>query len=185
VTTLAAFSSRTPVPGRECGSCTLCCKTVAVEELAKPAGEWCIHCERSGGCAIYDSRPAGCREFYCQWMLSPELGREWKPDRAKFALGVSAAGHVTVGADPGYPAAWRQAPYYQVLRQWARELAATPTSKWPAVDVWIGNRCILILPDGEQDMGPVAPGEEIAIEATVTAAGPRYVASKLPAARSA
>jgi hypothetical protein len=174
---------RTPVPGRECGRCTMCCKTVAVEELAKPAGEWCTHCSRSAGCAIYETRPAGCREFFCEWMLSPELGPEWKPDRARFALGVSDKGHLTVGADPGFPFAWRQPPYHEALRRWARELAARPGSAWPAIDVWVGSRCILILPDGEHDMGFVAAREEIVIDVTMTAAGPVFTAAKLPAAR--
>ena len=40
----ASASSRAPVPGRACGSCTLCCKTMGVDELAKPPGVWCQHC---------------------------------------------------------------------------------------------------------------------------------------------
>lgn len=27
-------------PGRQCGDCTLCCKVMAIEELAKPASAW-------------------------------------------------------------------------------------------------------------------------------------------------
>jgi hypothetical protein len=160
----------------------LCCKTIAVDELAKPSGQWCSHCERSGGCGIYDTRPAGCREFYCEWMLSAQLGPEWKPDKAKFVLGVTENGHLSVGVDPGFPTAWRRAPYYDTLRQWARELAHSPWAKWPAVDVWIGMRCILILPDGETDLGVVRQGEEIVIDRTMTANGPVFVGSKLPAA---
>lgn len=171
------------MPGRACGSCTLCCKTMAVAELAKPPGTWCLHCRRSGGCAIYDSRPAGCRDFYCEWMLSEKLGPEWKPNRAKFALMVTATGHLAACVDPGFPSAWRQAPYHQVLWRWARERAANPSSAWPGVDVWIGRRCIIILPDGETDLGLVTADEEVRIDCTMTASGPAYVATKFRVAQ--
>ncbi|HEX8224106.1 MAG TPA: hypothetical protein VF605_09845 [Allosphingosinicella sp.] len=177
-TSAAEPESRPTLPGRTCGSCTLCCKTVAVTELAKPAGAWCTHCRRSKGCTIYDSRPAGCRDFHCEWMRSEKLGREWKPDRAKFALMVTATGHLAACIDPGFPSAWRRAPYYQALRHWARERADSPSSSWPAVDVWIGKRCILILPDGETDLGIVATDEEVRIDCSMTLAGPVYAASK-------
>ena len=44
--------TRGPIPGRTCGTCTLCCKAVAVEELAKPIGDWCPHCVRQGASAF-------------------------------------------------------------------------------------------------------------------------------------
>lgn len=175
----ATESAPAPIlPGRSCGSCTLCCKTVAVAELAKPAGSWCAHCKPARGCAIYDERPAGCRDFHCEWMRSEKLGAEWKPDRAKFALMVTATGHLAACVDPGFPSAWRQSPYYEVLRRWARERADSPSSKWPGVDVWIGRRCILILPDGETDLGIVAADEEVRIDCTPGPAGPVYAATK-------
>lgn len=111
-------------------------------------------------------------------MRSEKLGREWKPDRAKFALMVTATGHLAACIDPGFPSAWRRAPYYQALRHWARERADSPSSSWPAVDVWIGKRCILILPDGETDLGIVATDEEVRIDCSMTLAGPVYAASK-------
>lgn len=166
------------VPGRTCGSCTLCCKTVAVAELAKPAGAWCTHCRPSRGCSIYDARPAGCRDFHCEWLRSEKLGPEWRPDRAKFSLMVTASGHLSACVDPGFPSAWRQPPYHQALRLWARERAESPTSTWPGVDVWIGRRCILILPDGETDLGIVAADEEVRVECRTTPAGPAYTATK-------
>ena len=177
-------ASRAPVPGRACGSCTLCCKTIGVVALAKPAGTWCPHSLRSKGCAIYDSRPAGCRDFYCEWMLSEKLGPEWKPDRARFVLMVTATGHLSLGVDPGFPTAWRQPLYYEALCRWARERAEAPWSAWPGVDVWIGRKCIIILPDGEKDLGLVNDEEEVRIDRTMTAAGPAYAATKfMPEAR--
>lgn len=176
-----APSGRAPVPGRECGSCTLCCKTMSVAELAEPPGVWCSHALRSQGCAIYASRPTGCRDFYCEWMLSEKLGPKWKPDRAKFALMVTATGHLAACVDPGFPTAWRQAPYRPVLGRWAQERAADPSSSWPGVDVWAGRRCMIVLPDGEADLGVVADDEEVRIDCTMTASGPAYTATKFKA----
>jgi hypothetical protein len=161
------------VPGRSCGTCTLCCKVAAVEEVAKPMGVWCPHCRRGTGCAIYASRPPSCRTFYCQWMLERGLGDEWKPERAKFALVRTEGGHrLTALVDPGYPAAWRRSPYYENLRQWAVEAA----QRWPdlhLVDVMIGAHCIVLLPDREVDIGTLAAGEGIRLETRMV--GPRRV----------
>jgi Fe-S-cluster containining protein len=50
---------------RACGDCTLCCKFMAIEELEKRAGAWCVHCEPGTGCRIYAQRPGECRTFDC------------------------------------------------------------------------------------------------------------------------
>ena len=114
-------------------------------------------------------------------MLSSRLGREWKPDRARFALMVTTTGHLAVCVDPDFPWAWRRPPYYPTLRRWARERAEDPWSSWPGVDVWIANRCIIILPDGEKDLGIVAAEEEVRIDRELTVAGAVYVARKFNA----
>ena len=110
------------------------------------------------------------------------IGEAWAEleaeNRAKFALMVTATGHLAACIDPGFPSAWRQPPYYQTLSRWARERAENPSSSWPGVDVWIGKRCIIILPDGEKDLGIVAADEEVRIDRTMTVTGPVYVARK-------
>ncbi len=53
---------------RRCGTCTLCCKALAVAALKKPAGVLCRHCTPAKGCNIHDSRPYACRTFYCLWL---------------------------------------------------------------------------------------------------------------------
>ena len=78
VAKLAAETS--VVPGRSCGTCTLCCKVFPVPDLAKPAGKWCQHCQPGKGCRIHETRPEVCRKFFCGWMVSPGLGPEWKPE---------------------------------------------------------------------------------------------------------
>ena len=156
------------VPGRACGTCTMCCKVAAVEEIAKPIGAWCPHCVHKSGCSIYAARPASCRTFYCQWMLAKGLGPEWKPERAKFALIKSAGGtHLTALVDPGFPSAWRRSPYYENLKRWAVEGTRRP-SDLRLVDVMIGPRCIVILPDRDVDIGILGADEMIRLEYTGT-----------------
>jgi hypothetical protein len=117
-------------------------------------------------------------------MFSEKLGPEWRPDRAKFTLMMTATGHLAACIDPGFPSAWRRQPYYQALWRWARERAESPTSSWPGVDVWIGKRCIILLPDGEKDVGIVASDEEVRIDLAMTATGPAYKATKFTVAAS-
>jgi hypothetical protein len=55
---------------RQCGSCTLCCTLVRVEELGKAQYTRCTHQSRSRGCKIYAARPEGCRQWFCCWRLN-------------------------------------------------------------------------------------------------------------------
>jgi hypothetical protein len=76
------------VPGRECGSCTVCCKEPSIEsdEFRKVQGVLCVHCTPGGGCGIYQQRPAVCRDFYCQWRRYAWLDDAWRPDRSQMML---------------------------------------------------------------------------------------------------
>jgi hypothetical protein len=150
------------VPGRECGTCMLCCKVMAIDEIQKPPGAWCPNCARGQGCKIYDTRPAECRSFYCHWMLEKGLPAEWKPERAKFALVVNPEGHITAFVDPGVPAAWRNAPYLETLRRWSLE--GTRAKPARIVMVRIGSRGIVILPDREVDVGTIGPNYAIQLD---------------------
>ena len=158
---LIAKANAKVVPGRSCGTCTLCCKAVGVAEIAKPGGVWCQHCGSGKRCTIYEQRYASCRTFYCEWMMQKALGPEWKPDRAKFVLvNTDASRHLTACVDPGYPSAWRRPPYYQQLRRWAAEgLQRSPDLH--IVNAMIGSRCIVILPDRAVDSGILAGDEMI------------------------
>jgi hypothetical protein len=71
------------VPGRSCGNCVVCCYVPDIDspELKKPPGVVCANCTGKA-CAIYETRPHICREFYCGWWYSPELGDNWRPDRS-------------------------------------------------------------------------------------------------------
>ena len=116
------------VTGRECGTCTLCCKVAAVKEVDKPNGVWCPHCVAGRGPRSMTGGPPVAAASTCQWMLEKGLGPEWKPERAKFALVKSEGGRrLTALVDPGFPSAWRRAPYYENLKQWAVEAAPEST----------------------------------------------------------
>ncbi|MGH6767572.1 MAG: hypothetical protein ACRECO_00975 [Xanthobacteraceae bacterium] len=170
VAELARIDARV-VPGRACGSCTLCCKVVSIPELGKAAGSWCKHCRPGRGCGIHAARPYVCRGAYCEWMISKGLGPEWKPERSKFALFKTNDGRrLTAHVDPGYPSAWRQSPYYENFKQWARE-AAQKTPEMHVVDVMIGEHAIVILPDREVELGIVPPDEMLRLNKFMTPMG--------------
>ena len=153
---------RKVVPGRSCGSCSLCCKVVSIALFAKPAGQWCSHANPGKGCGIHRTRPFVCRSAFCEWMIAKGLGEEWKPERAKFAIFVRNDGNrLTAHVDPGTPNAWRREPYYTNFKRWAAEGALKRPVK--LIDVMIGERLIVILPDRDVEFGVLAPDEAIAM----------------------
>jgi hypothetical protein len=152
------------VPGRACGECSLCCKLVEVEELSKPAGSWCPHCAPGNGCAIHADRPAECRAFYCSWLISPNLGPEWRPTKCKMVLYVEGERNVlAVRVDPSDPSAWRRDPYYRQLKEFAIKEA---DGKYRVV-VYIKNRVIVILPNKDVDVGIMKPGDQLLVRETM------------------
>lgn len=70
------------VPGRSCGSCTACCKDLAIleEGLKKVPGVDCQHCIQGKGCGIYETRGTTCRTYNCMWRSLPNLDDSWRPD---------------------------------------------------------------------------------------------------------
>ena len=74
------------VEGRECGSCTLCCRVLGIGEILKPPGQTCPDCAVGEGCTIYDRRPLTCRDFYCGFLLMKDLGEEWRPSQSRLIL---------------------------------------------------------------------------------------------------
>ncbi len=109
----------TPSP-KSCGDCGLCCKLMGVTALEKPAGKWCRHFSKAGGCAVYETRPGDCRVFNCLWLLTDALGPEWKPSVAGFVLHSEDGGaRLIVESDPARPHDWRREPYQATLRRWA------------------------------------------------------------------
>jgi hypothetical protein len=148
------------VPGRACGACTLCCKLFDLPELDSPAGKWCRHCAPGKGCTVHATRPDVCRTFFCGWMISPDLGPEWKPDRARLIVRmVARAGEIpclAVNVDENYPIAWQRPEIHGHLKQFVAVGKGV-------VRVQIGRRQIVLLPDREVDVGLLADDEEVRI----------------------
>ena len=73
------------VPGRECGSCNVCCVALTINEpqlLQKVQGIRCKHNQADNLCAIYDSRPDTCRTFFCGFRQLRWVRDTLRPDRS-------------------------------------------------------------------------------------------------------
>ncbi len=156
---------------RACGTCTLCCKLFPVPELDKPAGKWCPHIAQGAGCGIHATRPDVCRAFFCQWIENHDLGPEWKPERSKFVLSIyPGSNSLAVTVDPGAPQAWKQEPYYRNLRRWA----AAALAQGDQVLVFVGDQATAILPDRDEPLGTLQPGDRIVSAKRQGPVGPIY-----------
>ncbi|HEY6255965.1 MAG TPA: hypothetical protein VIY51_09265 [Xanthobacteraceae bacterium] len=110
-------------PGKSCGSCTLCCKVLTIEELQKPDGIYCSNCKVGVGCGIYAERPVECRNFMCAWIYSPLMGPQLKPEITHVVIWEWVAGRcVLADCDPDYPDAWHAPAVINFLRQTAKKL---------------------------------------------------------------
>ena len=147
-----------PALGRNCGSCTLCCKVFEVPVLEKPAGSWCKHCQPGKGCGIWETRPDHCRAFYCLWMTQSWLAPEWKPDISKIVITVDpATGFLLFQVDPGSANAWKREPYYSQIKRWS----AAYLAKGLLCLVFVNKAATVVLPDRDQVLGVIPPGGRI------------------------
>ena len=137
---------------RSCGSCTLCCKVLGVEEFDKPVGVWCSHCAPGRGCKAYDQRPATCRAFSCLWLLDSALPDAFRPDRCKVVLGSSSRTVMVAWCDPADPLAWRREPTYSLLKRRAADL-----SKPVIITVRSGSHMWIVRQGQDIDVGHVDP----------------------------
>jgi Fe-S-cluster containining protein len=64
---------------RSCGTCSLCCTVLRVDEIGKRAGEDCTHQRGEKGCGIYETRPPICRGYQCLWRQGG-LEEDERPD---------------------------------------------------------------------------------------------------------
>lgn len=167
----AADAAPALVPGRACGSCSLCCKVMEVREFAKPKGSWCAHCVPGQGCAIYAARPPVCRGFHCAWLTDAALPAAWRPAGCAMVVVTEDDGRRRIAhVDPDDPGAWRREPWYGDLKRWARA--------GMQVAVYVGRRVTVVLPDRDTELGLVGDDEMIAVQAEVTPFGRRLRAFK-------
>lgn len=101
---------------RACGSCTLCCKVMKVNELDKPVGQWCKHCVTTNGCQIYPDRPQSCRDFQCLW-LQGHLPEDWKPNKIKTVLWMEQDEVLMWHEDPNGPETSRHGETAETLQR--------------------------------------------------------------------
>lgn len=145
---------------RSCGSCSMCCKIMAVPDFpAKPdAHDWCQHAIKAGlptpgggscgGCAIYIRRPDACRDFNCLWLLDARIPDYWFPAKSKIVIDPKLDGdaaYIAFVVDPAYPQRWREEPWFSDLKKLAKAgLDGRLGQKWTTV-VLIGDDRIPIL----------------------------------------
>lgn len=144
---------------RQCGDCTLCCKVMAIEELAKRANIWCPHCDPRHGCLVYAGRPAECRSFDCLWLIDDRFGQHWKPNKSKLVLTTSRDG-IEIRCDQGFPDAWRKEPF----RSEIRTLAESGDKHDIAILIIVGERMTLVTAEREFDLGIVRQDQRIVRE---------------------
>jgi hypothetical protein len=174
------YESENPlVPGRLCGSCTLCCTVMEVSDLHKPAGMTCTHLALGRGCTIRDERPQACRRFFCGWRLDPNIDSLWKPEISGFVLTISLRyGALLAMVDPARPTAWRMQPYLGRMREWS---ARAFKEDKRIVAVVAGGEATVILPDHDVPIGVLGLDDEIVLSRI----GPTYHAEKRKRAAAA
>ena len=125
---------------------------------------------------VHGERPQECRDFVCLYLISPELGEEWKPSRSKIVLVTEKDGNrIIAKVDPQQPDAWKRRPYYQQLKEWA----ARSMSFRGQVIAAVGQRMYMIFPDRDVDLGIVDPDDFIVVDEVRTPSGVRWEAAKL------
>lgn len=70
------------VPGRECGTCNVCCVALTINEpaLQKAQGYRCRNAQPDNRCGIYQDRPRTCRNFDCGWRQLKWVRETMRPD---------------------------------------------------------------------------------------------------------
>jgi hypothetical protein len=145
--------------GRECGSCSMCCKILPIDDVSgfqKTGNEWCRHCKPGKGCGIYETRPVICQGFGCLWLVDPSFSEAWKPSRSRIVvrqvLTEEGGLNVQFTVDPSMPGRWLEQPYYDDIKRVAytglNAIGGIPVR----VYVEVGTRIILILPKKDVDV---------------------------------
>ncbi len=144
-------------PGRECGTCTLCCKVYALPELEKPPGVWCKHCAPGKGCKIHDAPPDPCRLFNCLWMTDGKCrtngGRTGRNScfRSFPRTASSTAKSIRVRPAPG-----AGQPYYDGLRT----MSTTLLDERRHVIMFVGDEATLVMPDEALPLGKMTAARQ-------------------------
>jgi hypothetical protein len=102
---------------RRCGTCSLCCTILRVDELAKPAGRDCLHQRGENGCGIHASRPSICRAYRCLW-LQGGLEDDERPDRLGGIVDLETTGvGLRLAIREARPGAFEDSPALQAIAE--------------------------------------------------------------------
>ena len=108
---------------RECGSCNLCCKLLAVEGITEQ-NTWCQHCDVGVGCKIHEElaeRSPACAAFECVWRMEGIMPEELRPDKTRCMVtptrdGSTEFADLLVHVQPDRPKAWSKGPFGEWLK---------------------------------------------------------------------
>lgn len=154
----------------------MCCKVYRIDDLDKPAGQWCVHCAIGAGCKIYDERPPQCRAFVCLWLQDVSVPEGWKPENSKITFSVyPGTGFIYGQVDPGAPMAWCKEPILSGLRAWSEKLLQERRH----LLIFVNDKATLIMPTGPVSIGPMSPQDGFVIRETFTAKGKDYIATRV------
>jgi hypothetical protein len=81
---MSLISQMPLVPGRDCGTCYVCCIALTVNDggLFKPQGTRCPNLTGAGLCGIYEDRPSDCAAFYCGYRRLKWVKDTLRPDQS-------------------------------------------------------------------------------------------------------
>ena len=144
-------------PSKSCGDCGMCCKVLHIDELAKPAGQWCGVFRKGSGCGDYEARPGACRGFQCLWLTSEKLDAAWRPDKAGFLMYADRDGkRLNVVVDPGKPVSWKREPYHSRLKA----MSSRALDGYELL-MCVGYRRVVMFPTEYIDLGVLDPDHKL------------------------
>jgi hypothetical protein len=159
---------------RSCGDCTFCCRPMAIEELQKPVGVLCQHCQPGVGCKIYLDRPPSCVSFECAWLTSDQIPEDWRPDKIRAMV---------VGNDEHVLTMW--VTYMDKMTREARILADALVEQGNVVLLAEGQKRKALVPQKMAGSNPFIQivnkgfnGEEVVVEVPAEIGGQRIVVKR-------
>jgi hypothetical protein len=102
-------------------------------------------------------------------MTNDKLGEIWNPAKCRIVLAYEETQIPTLSVhiDPARAGVWRDEPFYSQLKRWA---VAAASSRGQVI-VRQGRKAIVVLPDGEKDLGEIGPDQFIVTTETVGPSG--------------
>ncbi len=118
-----------------CGSCSVCCTVLGIEELEKSPNEDCRHLipldlggspPQGGCCTVYNDRPKACQTFECLWLMGVfgNQNPHHRPDRLGLMFDVQpdnfVAGPIPTARE-AWPGSSRSGPGLEFLQDMSKK----------------------------------------------------------------